>query len=95
MFANSALESLLIILSIFLLLVGVWCYLTYKLTQLPAIANLLERLGNNLVPYVLIGLGVLIILDTNALIPQALVAVCLCFMGLIKLNAQEPEIKEN
>jgi cadmium resistance transport/sequestration family protein len=95
LFANSALESLLIIVSIFLLLVGVWCYITYKLTQLSAIANLLEHLGNSFVPYVLIGLGVLIILDSNALIPQALVAVCLCFMGLIKLNAQEPKIKEN
>jgi uncharacterized membrane protein YidH (DUF202 family) len=38
LFANSRLESLLVILGVFLLLVGVWCYVAYKLTTLPAIA---------------------------------------------------------
>ncbi|MDZ8056344.1 MAG: cadmium resistance transporter [Aulosira sp. ZfuVER01] len=85
LFANSAVSELLVIIAVFLLLVGVWCYVTYKLTCQSAIANLLTRYGNNFVPLVLIGLGVFIILDSASLTPIALTATCLCLMGLIKV----------
>lgn len=94
LFANSHLESLLTIILIFLCLVGVWCYATYQLTRLPAIADSLSRLGNQIVPYVLIGLGILIVLDSNALNPQALLASCLCLAGIIKLNSKPANIEE-
>ncbi|MDZ7961782.1 MAG: cadmium resistance transporter [Aulosira sp. DedQUE10] len=84
LFANTALSSLLVIIGVFLLLVGVWCYVTYKLTCQIAIANLLTRYGSNLVPFVLIGLGVFIILDSASLTPIALAASCLCLVGVIK-----------
>lgn len=90
LFANSALESLLVILGVFLSLVGVWCYVTYKLTCQPAIAELLTRYGNNFVPYVLIGLGVFIVLESSALAPLALAASCFCLMGLVKINGRLP-----
>jgi cadmium resistance transport/sequestration family protein len=85
LFANSAVSELLVIITIFLLLVGVWCYVTYKLTCQNAIASILTRYGNNFVPFVLIGLGVFIILDSASLNPIALTAACLCLMGLIKI----------
>ncbi|QSJ18054.1 cadmium resistance transporter [Nostoc sp. UHCC 0702] len=85
LFANTALPDLLVIIGVFLLLVGVWCYMTYKLTCQSAIANLLTRYGNGIVPFVLIGLGVFIILDSASLTPIALVASCLCLMGAVKL----------
>ncbi|MBD2339911.1 cadmium resistance transporter [Calothrix sp. FACHB-156] len=85
LFANSAISELLVIIAVFLLLVGVWCYVTYKLTCQSAIATLLTRYGNNFVPFVLIGLGVFIILDSAALTPIALTVACLCLMGLIKI----------
>jgi cadmium resistance protein CadD (predicted permease) len=84
LFARASFGDLLVIIAIFLLLVGVWCTLTYKLTCKPAIANLLNRYGNNLVPFVLIGLGVFIILDSAALSPIVLTAICLSLIGLIK-----------
>lgn len=84
LFANSTFSELLVIVAVFLLLVGVWCYMTYKLTSQRAIANLLKYYGNNLVPFVLIGLGVFIILDSAALTPITLAAICLCLLGLIK-----------
>ncbi|OUL32773.1 cadmium resistance transporter [Nostoc sp. 106C] len=84
LFANTALSSLLVIVGVFLLLVGVWCYVTYKLTCQVAIANLLTRYGNNLVPFVLIGLGVFIIIDSASLTPIALAVSCLCLVALIK-----------
>jgi cadmium resistance transport/sequestration family protein len=85
LFASTGISSLLIIISVFLLLVGVWCYLTYKLTCQRDISNLLARYGNHFVPFVLIGLGVFIILDSASLSPLLLVTSCLCLMGLIKI----------
>ncbi|MBK1986937.1 cadmium resistance transporter [Sphaerospermopsis aphanizomenoides BCCUSP55] len=92
LFAHTALSSLLVIVAVFLLLVGVWCYVTYKLTCQSFIADLLSRHGNHLVPFVLIGLGVFIILDSASLTPIALVASCLCLIGLIKI-VQTSKIK--
>ncbi len=75
--------------------VGIWCYLTYKLTCQPAIAEVLTRYGNTLVPYVLIGLGVFIVLESRSLTPLALVGSCLCLMGLVRMNARASEAAEN
>lgn len=92
LFAHTTLYSLLVIVAVFLLLVGVWCYVTYKLTCQSAISDLLTRHGNNLVPFVLIGLGVFIILDTASLTPIALFISFLCVIGLIKI-VQSSKIK--
>lgn len=93
LFAHTNFSSLVVIIAVFLLLVGVWCYVTYKLTCQSAftkggrfaIADLLSRHGNNLVPFVLIGLGVFIIIDSASLTPIALVASCISLAGLIKI----------
>ena len=92
LFAKSDLGSLSIILIVFFILVGVWCYITYKLTRQPILAEILTRYGNYFVPFVLIGLGVFIVLDSNALNLEILVAVSLCLFGLIKLNGLLPEL---
>lgn len=84
LFANTVLSELLVIIGVFLLLVGVWCYVAYKLTCQSVIANLLTRYGNNFVPFVLIGLGVFIILDSAALTPITLTVTCILLMGIIK-----------
>jgi cadmium resistance transport/sequestration family protein len=55
LFANSTWLSLLITIGEFFLLVGIWCYAAYKLTQTKAIADLLTNYGNNLIPFVLWG----------------------------------------
>ncbi len=73
LFASSNLPSLGVILSVFFLLVGVWCYVAYRLTSLPAVANVLTRYGRALVPFVLIGLGIFILLESGTyrlLLPQ-------------------------
>lgn len=93
LFASSNVESFLIILGVFFLLLGVWCYVTYKLSRQKAIADVLTRYGNTLVPFVLIGLGVFIVLESESLHPLALVASCLCLIGLIKINGRSPEVE--
>ncbi|MCT7951064.1 cadmium resistance transporter [Ancylothrix sp. C2] len=95
LFANSALESLAVIIGVFFTLVGVWCYAAYKLTHQPTIAEILTRYGNLFVPFVLIGLGVFIILKSHALSPLALLASCLCLMGLVKKNWGQKPIEHN
>ncbi|HLO86763.1 MAG TPA: cadmium resistance transporter [Nostocaceae cyanobacterium] len=67
MFASSTWESLLIILAVFFLMVGVLCYVAYKLTHNQAIALLFQKYGNHLMPFVLMGLGVFIVLSSGSL----------------------------
>ncbi|MBW4570833.1 MAG: cadmium resistance transporter [Tolypothrix carrinoi HA7290-LM1] len=67
LFASSTWESLLIILCVFFLLVGVLCYAAYKLTHNKAIALVLTGYGNKFMPFVLIGLGAFIVVDSGTL----------------------------
>ena len=81
LFANSSWEGLLIIIGEFFLLVGVWCYAAYRLTKVSAIANTLTRYGNLLVPFVLIGLGILILIDSHSLENRGLALLTLIIAG--------------
>lgn len=95
LFANSALESLLVILGVFFLLVGVWCFAAYQFTHLPGLADLLTRYGHTLVPFILIGLGVAIVLESGAMSPLALAASCLGLTGLLLINGRTPEVEKD
>lgn len=84
LFASHDLGSFLVIIAVFFLLIGVWCYSAYQLTHQARIADLLTHYGNYLVPFVLIALGSFIVLKSNALNPTKLVASCLCLTILVK-----------
>lgn len=56
------------------------------------LAGGLTRYGNTLIPFVLIGLGVFIVLESQSLTPLALVASCLCLIGLVSMNGRSPEV---
>lgn len=97
LFASSSWESLMAILGVFFSLVGVWCYTAYQLTRVPAIAQTLTRYGNQLVPFVLIGLGVLILVDSHTLENRGLavltlVTSCLFLLTLVKSNWRSLQI---
>jgi len=85
LFASSTWESLMAILAIFFSLVGVWCYTAYQLIRIPAIAETLTRYGNQLVPFVLMGLGVLILIDSHTLENRGLATLTLAISGLVTL----------
>ena len=95
LFASSNLESFLVIIGLFFFLLGVWCYVAYKLTKNRVIADVLTRYVNNLVPFILIGLGAFIVLKSEALSLIKLAASCFCLMILVKNNASNDEISEN
>ncbi|WP_242042042.1 cadmium resistance transporter [Alkalinema sp. FACHB-956] len=65
LFANSNLPSLSIILISFFVLIGVWCALSYYLTQHRLIVNTLTRYGHRIVPFVLISLGLFILVESK------------------------------
>ncbi|MEH2067420.1 MAG: cadmium resistance transporter [Nostoc sp.] len=91
LFANSELESLLVILGVFFSLVGVWCYAAYQLTYLPAIAQFLTDNGNTFVPCVLIGLGVFIVSENVAWTLLSVVSSYL--FSLILSRGQNSEVR--
>lgn len=63
LFAGKTPFGLLVILSVFLFMVGVWCAVAYLLTRQPTIAYVLTRYGKKVVPFVLIGLGLFIMYE--------------------------------
>ncbi|MFM7369666.1 MAG: cadmium resistance transporter [Sphaerospermopsis kisseleviana] len=66
-FASSNWQSLLLILGVFFLSVGLLCYVAYKLTHNQAIAHLFTQYGHRFMPYVLIGLGTFVFIDSHSL----------------------------
>jgi cadmium resistance transport/sequestration family protein len=96
LFASSAWDELIVMLGVFFALVGVWCYTACQLTRLPAIAQTLTRYGNHLVPFVLMGLGVLILIDSHTLENRGLATLALSIGGLMLLmllrNVERPSI---
>ncbi|MFN6530775.1 cadmium resistance transporter [Nostoc sp. ChiSLP03a] len=95
LFANSNLESFLVIIGLFFILLGVWCYVAYKLINNRVIADVLTEYINNLVPFILIGLGIFIVLKSEALSPIKLAASSICLMILVKNNESNDKIGEN
>jgi cadmium resistance transport/sequestration family protein len=97
LFASNTLENLAVILGVFFSLVGVWCYAAYRLVKMDAIARNLTRYGDRLVPFVLIGLGLVILLKSGTFASPTLSIISLVGCGLCLIttsinNASEPEI---
>lgn len=66
LFASSNFASLAVILMVFFVLVGVWCYIAERLTRQNAIAQIITRYGHAVVPFVLIGLGIFILIESES-----------------------------
>jgi cadmium resistance transport/sequestration family protein len=84
LFASSSWVNFLTIIGIFLILIAIWCYLAYKFTYQTKIANILSQYGNYILPFVLITLGIIIILKTEALSWFKLVGSFICLAILVK-----------
>jgi cadmium resistance transport/sequestration family protein len=65
LFANSTLPGLVVMLSVFFAMKGLWCMTAYQLVRYPLIAEGLTRYGQQFVPFILIGLGVFILVDSG------------------------------
>lgn len=98
LFASCSWQRLGIILAVFFGLVGVWCYIADRLTRIPAVAETLTRYGNQVVPLVLISLGILILVDSHTLENRGLTALTLTLsalmVGMLLKNSGRILIKE-
>lgn len=65
LFATSDAQALIITLIAFCILIAVWCALGYYLGKHPAVKRIVDRYGHIVVPFVLIGLGVFIIIESR------------------------------
>lgn len=94
LFASCTWESLVVILSVFFSLVGVWCYAARQLTRVPAIGDTLTRYGSQLVPFVLMGLGVMILLESHTLEDRGLVVLTLLVSSMVILTMRSSKTAE-
>jgi cadmium resistance protein CadD (predicted permease) len=62
LFATMNLLSLIIVVFTFLVLVGIWCLLGFKLVNNRIIGNKIRKYGHLILPFVMIFIGVVIIL---------------------------------
>ncbi|MEI6331843.1 MAG: cadmium resistance transporter [Pseudanabaena sp. ELA645] len=65
LFASSNVVSLSITIATFLVMIAVWCYAAYQFSTHPAIAKFLSKYSDAIVPFVLIGLGVYILYESE------------------------------
>ena len=65
-FASLTWSSLLVVLTVFFILVAVWCAIAYGLARHPVIGKSLTRHGKKIVPWVLMGLGLWILWDSES-----------------------------
>jgi len=65
LFVSGSLIRMGVLIGLFLLLVGFWCFLGYKLAHLPAVAPIIERYNRILLPFVFLVLGILILVETG------------------------------
>lgn len=66
-FASSGLYQLSIIVATFLVMVAIWCIISYFLSTIINKNNTVKKLGDSVLPIVLIGLGLFIIIQSNTL----------------------------
>jgi cadmium resistance transport/sequestration family protein len=67
LFAAIDLASLLVILVVFFIMVALWCAAGFFIGNHPAVKRALDSYGHIIVPFVLIGLGVYIIIESGTL----------------------------
>jgi cadmium resistance transport/sequestration family protein len=66
LFANSSLPEFVILLNVFLVMIALWCMIAHQLAKHPLLSQSLARYGHRIVPFVLIGLGLFIVLDSGS-----------------------------
>jgi cadmium resistance transport/sequestration family protein len=67
LFASKNLGGLLTILGVFAVMVGVWCYVAWRLIRQPSIGQVFNKYGDRLVPWVFIILGGYILWESGTI----------------------------
>jgi cadmium resistance protein CadD (predicted permease) len=98
LFTRSNTIQLTTTLIVFFLLVGVWCLAAWRLVHTTGIAGLISRYGQQLMPLVLIGLGLLILIESDTfsfrplavMVLSALLAMAISLLHQLQRLAELP-----
>jgi len=66
LFAQADGLQVVVVVAVFLVLIFVWCLACYLLVSRPFVLKYFQKYGRYLIPFVLIGLGIYIIIESNA-----------------------------
>ena len=67
LFATRTGPEVALLIAVFAILTGVWCLLAHGLVNHPALGAPIRRYGRRVLPFVLMGLGVLILYEAGTL----------------------------
>jgi cadmium resistance transport/sequestration family protein len=95
LFASSTPDELGVILTIFFTLVAVWCYVAYRFTKIPPLAKVLTRYGSFFVPFVLMGLGIFILIDSHTLENRGLVVLTASLIGFCLMTEAKDYLRSS
>jgi cadmium resistance transport/sequestration family protein len=83
LFAHATPPEVVVTLVVFFLMMGLWCLIAWRLTAAPGLAPVLHQYGDQLIPFVLIGLGGLILIDSHTLHHRGLAVIALGCLGVM------------
>jgi cadmium resistance protein CadD (predicted permease) len=86
LFAHATPPEVVVTLVVFFLMMGLWCLIAWRLTAAPGLGPVLHQYGDQLIPFVLIGLGVLILVDSHTLQHRGLAVIALSCLGVMVLS---------
>ena len=67
LFATLSINEKMIMVSVFLLMVGCWCFTSFYMSKHPALAKAIDKHGHLVTPVILIALGAYIIYESNTI----------------------------
>jgi len=67
LFAAGGVARMIVMILVLLVMVGVWCFIADRLAEHPVTAAPLRKYGPVVMPFVLIGIGLLILVESGAL----------------------------
>lgn len=86
LFAHATPSEVALTLVVFILMMGLWCLIAWRLIAAPGLAPVLLQHGDQLIPFVLIGLGGLILIDSHTLDHRGLAEIALGCLGMMVLS---------
>jgi cadmium resistance transport/sequestration family protein len=62
LFASIGLQQILVVISVFLIMISVWCYISFNLAENSILEDKIKKYGHIILPFVLIFLGITILI---------------------------------
>lgn len=66
-FSQESSSKITLSIIVFIIMIGIWCFLGDKFSNIPTVKNILDKYGHIFIPLTLIGLGIYIIISSGLL----------------------------